>query len=897
MKLPAVAIAAAFACGILLGLFQSPQSPHDLRPLLFGAFAVAGTACVTTILCIRFFPNWGAGACSMCIWLALGMAAGLLANKPLPREHVLQRISANELDLKTPLRWHGTLRDEPTRLPWGYALDLELSGVDLAGSQVPLSGGMRVGFTPKENEPALPELHAGDAVTVIAQARLPLVYRDAGAFDRRDFLARQEIHVQATLRASSLLEKTASAPVSASTRLAKLRMLLSDRLDRMFPESPQTAGILRAMLLGDRSFLDRSESLDYQKTGVFHVLVLAGLHIAALAVFLHWLARKLRLPGWATAAFVLGCLFAYLSVVQQRPPVLRAGLMTAVVLIGSFFFRRLELLNAAGIAALVLLVNEPREILDTSFQLSFLAIGCIAAIAVPWMRNHTGPLSRSLRAWRDVTRDVMFSPRIVQFRLDLRDMAKGAARLAPTRYVEAVQNVFIRVCGGTLRLAELFALSLVLQVGMAPMMARDFHRVTLTGPLANMVVVPLTALIVPLGFLGLGTSLLIPAVGKLFAIPLFQLIRLQTFLVALFSRIPRGNFRVPGPPAWLIFAFFTVGVVLAVSLRSERKWMVHLARLSVFSLVCLSILIVAPPFPITAERGALEVTLLDVAQGDSILVISPRGSTLLLDGGGAFAGFRGREEHLGPDPGEDAVSAYLWSRGIQRLDAVTLTHAHQDHIGGLTAIMNNFRVKRLIIGRESAAPAQAELEKLASQMHVPLEHERKGQSFDWDGVRVTILWPEIAPEEIAPAAKNNDSLIMRLEYGQRSFLLPGDAEKQVEYTMLSENGAGTLRADVLKVGHHGSKNSTTPEFLAAVDPQIAIISAGAENPYGHPSPELLERLEKSGSRVLRTDRDGAIQILTNGRDLRVSCFIACPEPLPELGSVHSPDHDKRDQEQ
>ena len=138
-----------------------------------------------------------------------------------------------------------------------------------------------------------------------------------------------------------------------------------------------------------------------------------------------------------------------------------------------------------------------------------------------------------------------------------------------------------------------------------------------------------------------------------------------------------------------------------------------------------------------------------------------------------------------------------------------------------------------------------------------------------------VLWPEIAQEEVAPLAKNNDSLVVRLQYHDRTILLPGDAEKQVEYEMLAENDPAFLHADVLKVAHHGSKNSTMPELLNVVAPQISIISAGEVNPYGHPSPELLQRLEESGTRIYRTDQDGAVRVLTDGENLQVSCFIDC----------------------
>jgi competence protein ComEC len=154
------------------------------------------------------------------------------------------------------------------------------------------------------------------------------------------------------------------------------------------------------------------------------------------------------------------------------------------------------------------------------------------------------------------------------------------------------------------------------------------------------------------------------------------------------------------------------------------------------------------------------------------------------------------------------------------------------------------------------------------------------------------LWPEIASDTGALPAKNNDSIVMRWEFGGRAFLLPGDAEKQAERQILSENSADSLHADVLKIGHHGSKNSTTEEFLAAVHPRLAVISSGENNSYGHPSPDLLERLEKAGVRVLRTDRDGAVHILTDGSDLEVSCFVPCPEAaaVPTSVQAHMPEN-------
>jgi Domain of unknown function (DUF4131)/Competence protein len=286
MKLPAVVIAAAFAGGILLGLHPSVHLQDSLRVLVLVMLPAAAVAWVVSAVALHYNSLCLAGIASLLVWVVLGSASGLIARQPLPRNHILKRLAADEIPLNVPLRWHGTLREEPALMPWGYVFALDLSGVDVADSQLPLVGGMRVGFTPKKGEADLPTVHAGDQVTVVTQARLPLVYRDAGAFDRREFLARQNIHLVATLRASFLLEKTGAAAPSLHVWLAKLRGRLRQRLDVMFPQAPEVAGILKSMLLGDHSFLDRAESVDYQKTGVFHVLVIAGLHVGALAFFL-----------------------------------------------------------------------------------------------------------------------------------------------------------------------------------------------------------------------------------------------------------------------------------------------------------------------------------------------------------------------------------------------------------------------------------------------------------------------------------------------------------------------------------------------------------------------------------------------------------------------------------
>ena len=226
----------------------------------------------------------------------------------------------------------------------------------------------------------------------------------------------------------------------------------------------------------------------------------------------------------------------------------------------------------------------------------------------------------------------------------------------------------------------------------------------------------------------------------------------------------------------------------------------------------------------------------------------------------------GRRTKPNMEIGEDVVSPYLWGRSIRRIDVLALTHAHEDHIGGLSALMENFHVKELWAGAMSDNPLWDALRDQARRSGARIVAMQSGRSFAFGGAQVEVLSP--AADYVAPDKPgNNDSLVMRLAYGRNSFLLTGDMERQIEARL--STGGHLAHADVLKVPHHGSKTSSTADFLDLVRPEFAIISDGFENSYGHPHADVLARLEERGARVLRTDRDGLVSIRSDGRRLYV----------------------------
>lgn len=864
MRLPALWLVAAFSSGVVF--LDVP-----LPPLLCASFAAALLLAGTLLL--RRQLIWASWCAALAAWFLLGGFAAAVEHASLPSHHVARLVDSGAIETTEALRWRGRLRGDPVHLPWGLRYEIALEEVELGGASLAVAGGLRVSYFRNADAPEPePLVRAGDRVEALVRARPPRNFGNPGAFDARAHMARQEVHLTASLRSTELLRKLDSPPPMLAHRFARLRGRLLERINSLFAASPHHAAVARAMLIGDYNFVDHELAEVFQRTSVYHVLVISGMHVAALAAFVFWLGRRLRMSRLATTLVALAVLTLFVAVVEDRPPIERAAVMALVVLLAGLMFRRVELLNTIAVAALLILLVRPSSLLDPSFQLSFVAAGMIGALALPWMDRTTALYRRALRHLDDVTRDAAHPPRVAQFRLDLRAAAGWLAARLPLRpsWAERVaQRAMTWPCAAALGLWDVVLMSFAIHLGMLALMAHYFHRVTLHGPLANIPATLLAALIVPVGFLALLGDALWSLLGAGAAKLLGWLIAALLASVNWFGQWSWAAYRIPGPPAWLLAGFFLSLALLSMAARRQdaswrRRWQIVLAIL----VAALAIGVVTHPFAPQGEPGRLEVTTLDVGQGDSLLVVFPDGRTLLIDGGGLFGVPRAGGFRTGLDIGEQVVSPYLWQRGLKRLDVVALTHAHQDHLDGLSALLQNFRVGELWVGRDVASPAFRELLHTAQARGVRIVHRRRGDSFTWGEVTGLVLWPEDSTP--AASAANNDSLVLRLEFGRTALLLPGDIEAAIEDELFARGDP--LDAGFLKVAHHGSRTSTTPDFLLAVLPQVAVVSVSDNNPFGHPHAEVLDTLAAAGVRLFRTDRHGAITLLTDGTHLTASSY-------------------------
>jgi competence protein ComEC len=772
------------------------------------------------------------------------------------------------MDAGTALRWRGRLRGDPLQLPWGMRYEIDLEEVESARGITPVAGGLRLTYYNADSPSATPPAaRAGDRIEVLAKARPVLNYGDPGSFDFRGYLARQNIQLQSALRNGQLLTVISHPRLTLSDRLARVRGRLLHSLNELFVLQPEEGALARAMLLGDRSFVERDRVVDFQKTGVYHVLVLAGLHVGALAAFFLWAGRRLRLALFPRILLTILALAAYACIVEDRPPIVRAVLMATLFLSAKLVYRRMDLLNVAGISAFVILAARPSEITDASFLLSFSAVAAIGAIAVPLIALSSETYRLALNHLSDVTRDAPHAPRLIQFRLEMRAAAAWISARLPRFVAPFGSDLLVRPLRAALYFWEIIFLSAILQFGMLPPLAYYFHRVTLAGPLANVPALLLTGLAVPFGFLTLAASLVSHALAAWPARVLGMILAMLDAAVQWFAGWHGASYRIPGPPPVLLAIF--AAAVMAFSAAIRVRWKVWWSSSAVIVLLAAAMLIATHPFSPSLAPQHLQLTVLDVGQGDSLFLSFPRGRTMLVDAGGELGNFHQGGMRSGIDVGEDVVSPYLWSRGIKHIDVVALTHAHEDHLGGLPAIFENFRVAEFWVGRDIHSTAYRQVVAAARAHGVLIRHLKQGDAFSEDGVSGSVLWPDDLSE--GQSAKNDDSLVLRLTEGSESLLLAGDIERPSERRILAEEQ--TLGVNFLKVAHHGSKTSTTDAFLSAAHPAFAAISAGRGNIFGHPSPEVTERLEAAGVRVYRTDRDGAVTASTDGRALSVSTFL------------------------
>lgn len=823
---------AALASGILVAHFCYFRLP-DLAP----------AACIT-LLCIALAVAFPSARLVRLPIACVAIALCGIATQIIHRQDRTPRLNAD--DAETVLL-DGCVINPPLFSSQREQFTLELAPKTAA----------RISIMVKPGESVRP-IGYGQWVEVAAKIRSPRNYQNPDAFDYAGYLAAQHIYWNGSVASPAdirpLPGRCGSQAVAA---LYAVRTWALARLVELYPADPHTAALLQATLLGDTAGVERRWTSDFRVTGTYHALVISGLHVSVLALTILAILRVFqfrRIPALAVAT-AASWLYAFLC--GFNSPVVRSAGGFTFFFICSFFFRKTRILNVLAAVGIIYLAFDPDQLFDPSFQLSFLSAAAIAAFAIPGMERWTEPLRAAVKRFDQTGYDPLLEQRAAQWRVELRLLTRTLR--AWTGLSEPAAG-FLVWRGALLAafVAEATIVAACIQFGLALPMISYFHRLSVTGLSANVLIVPLLSAVIPLGFASIITG--------------WQPLALLTRLLLNWAEWLAG-WHVQFEPAWrmaalplsIAAAFAASLALLALAIRRSRRWTppAFACSLALFVVICYQ------PWKPEVRAHTLEITAIDVNQGDSLLVVFPNGETMLVDAGG-FPGMERMVRKPQVDIGEDVVSPYLWSRRIRHLDYAVLTHGHSDHMGGLASILDNFRPRALWIGAEPETPEWKNIQRHAASDHVPIVAlTRTAPPFVIGGARIRVLAP--SPEYVpADTATNDDSLVLEITYGRRSMLLTGDAEKPVEYDMVAN--AQLHPVTLLKVGHHGSRTSSSEELLSQIAPQFAIISDGYKNQFHHPHPDVLARLAEHHIAVFRTDQRGLITFRTDGDKVEIQTY-------------------------
>lgn len=827
-----------------------------------------------------------------------------------------------------PVELEGRLRTPPEPAPDAYYLDIEAETIRVRDRVIAASGGARLMIAIGEPEAAREfealRLDYGSRVQVLVRLEHARAYHNPGSPDFTEFLERHDYDLKGTVKSPLLIRRIGQTKVNPMAGLLyRMRLRLMHAIDLRFKQP--VAGTLKAMLAGNQYFLDSETIERLRQASTFHTLVISGMHIALIAWALlglgnAWGLKRSKSGRRQVSLVILSILvlWGYAVMVGLAAPVTRGAAMISVGLIGPLLFRRSASINTVALAAFFMLALKPALVADPGFQLSFAAVAGITALALPiagklrgvgeWRPTATAPHPPLCSRWVSYAAEMLFwnerrfeaemhrAP--VRYQMNKARAARVAGRLRLQPLLRGVTLLMIT--------------STSIQLTTLPLMAMYFNRAAPVGVLLNVVAGFLTGtlMLTSLAAIAAGTVSAWLAAKLSFIVAAAHYLLVNS--VVPFANVPSATFRVAHYEGYwsVIYAVYFVPLaMLAVmidrwrpvdqyfpidrlpELRAPRRAIrapaaerpAQTVRFRVFALVCLSLLVVACvavvcPAP-GKPNGKLTIHFLDVGQGDSALVVFPKGATMLVDGGGEIRFKRSeanREESedeftdRGFSVGDAVVSRFIWSLGRTRVDYVLATHADADHMDGASDVVGNFRVGQSIVGQAPESdPEFKRFKRVVDQRNVPLAAVNAGERFAVDGVQVEVLWPPRATQ--APVTSgNNDSVVLRLVYGSVALLLTGDIEQAAEERLI-ESGVN-LRADILKVPHHGSKTSSTEAFIDAVQPRCAVISVGERSRFGHPHANVVSRYVERGVRLFQTGRDGTVTIETDGRSLEMRTF-------------------------
>lgn len=573
------------------------------------------------------------------------------------------------------------------------------------------------------------------------------------------------------------------------TYLYNLKENICNIYDDILPQ--KESNILKAMILGEKQFLD-NETIDlYRTSGIYHILAISGLHIGILSLFLTKIFKFVnRRFGYI---FVIIILIFYCIFTGASLSTVRATIMSITVLIANILFRNPDFISSISLSAIILLIKNPYYLFDIGFLYSYTSVFSIAFLG---------------------------------------------GRICSIYNIKGIYKAFI--------------ISFFVCLSIKPITAYYFYNFTILDTLLNIIIIPFMSIVVIIGFISSIVGMFSIPIAKFLIGSVYYILRLFTYICKVVENMNFNNIIIGRPSIFVIISLYIMLFFIGYAfydkyLLKKRKKFINIGMGIFIIFVSISIL---TPKPFT-------ITMLDVGQGDSIVGINNDG-VFLIDGGG----------NNNFSTGENIILPYLKSKGIQTIDFVFVSHNDSDHIKGIIEILDKIKIKNLFLPINNTLDENYEtLLNIAKDKNIPIYFLQNGDSLTLGkNLNFDVLHPN---KEFLDKDDNNNSLVLKLNYNNNSILFTGDIEKRAEEFLLNNNK--NLKSDILKVAHHGSKTSTTTDFIKNVTPKDALISCKENNIYKHPSEETLKTLKYANINIYRTDKNKSITIKFYKNNYKILC--------------------------
>ncbi|MEO6694501.1 MAG: DNA internalization-related competence protein ComEC/Rec2 [Ignavibacteria bacterium] len=662
----------------------------------------------------------------------------------------------------------------------------------------------------KKSHSEQPYLKPGDRIVVKGQLLEPPSVRNPGEFDYKKYLELHEIHkifISTGYKNIKVIE-TGKYGFVFQKIIFPAKAFALENIDENL--SGDEAGYLKGLVTGSRNDISSETKDAFINAGVMHLIAVSGLNVAYIIIFVTIFLSLLRIPLLPKTILTILILIFYCQFTGSPASIVRATIMGILLMLSFLLERRLNFYNTIGIAAIIILLHDSKQLFDAGFILSFSAVLSMAFIFISFEK--------------------VFMQKIIMWNFKGRKILLGAATLLFT--------------------------TLAAQIGTLPITVNYFGKISFISLLANIVVVPIANLSLAIGFFQILVAIISPLLSNLISETNNVILSAQLLFINWCASLRFAYINVPDFNLLNVSAYYIV-IVFIVTINNKNQILFR---------TVLSFLILAALFLYSFEfKKNLRITFIDVGQGDCALIQTPDDEIILVDCGIITYTY---------NSGERTIAPLLRRNGIDKIDLIILTHLHNDHIGGINYLLNNFKIGKILeSGQKHESKLIDTMDSLIFVKKIQRETVKTGDLINAiKDIRLYFLFPDNvfvnSAGQTIDGNLNNGSVTFIMQYQENKFMFPGDIEKEGEKN-LHETYSDYLKADVLKVAHHGSITSTTVPFILKNKPSVSVISCGMFNKFNHPSDIVLQRLKTSGSDVYRTDLQGAVIIESDGRNIEI----------------------------